>query len=139
MNTTTTTLAFKVMLSAAIVTLCLGSVGARAQHDNHDPQIRSEPVPVPKTSPSEPDAGVAGTGVEAIPAPEFGDDVFAHILFNQFEGRTNGPDNEFRWDMEAWIGTDMNKLFFKSEGFLENGQVSDGITELLYSRPIPFL
>jgi len=62
-----------------------------------------------------------------------------HVLFNQFEGRTNGPDNEFRWDGQGWIGTDMNKLWFKSEGFLENGKVTDGDTEALYDRPIPFL
>jgi copper resistance protein B len=41
--------------------------------------------------------------------------------------------------MEAWIGTDMNKLWFKSEGFVENGKASDGISEALYDRPIPFL
>ncbi|MDO8431478.1 MAG: copper resistance protein B [Candidatus Binatus sp.] len=67
------------------------------------------------------------------------DRVFYHLLFNQLEGRTNGPDNEFRWDGEAWIGTDLNRLWFKSEGSFENGQASDGITEALYARPIPHL
>jgi len=67
------------------------------------------------------------------------DPIFYHLLFNQLEGRTNGPDSEFRWDGEGWIGTDMNKLWFKSEGFEENGRVSDGITEALYDRPIPYL
>jgi copper resistance protein B len=66
-------------------------------------------------------------------------DIFWHVLFNQLEGRTNGPDNEFRWDGEGWIGTDMNKLWFKSEGFVENGKASDGITEALYDHPIPHL
>jgi copper resistance protein B len=65
--------------------------------------------------------------------------IFGHVLFNQFEGRTNGPDDEFRWDGEGWIGTDMNKLWFKSEGFFENGRTTDGDTEALYDRPIPFL
>jgi len=65
--------------------------------------------------------------------------VFGHVLFSQLEGRTNGPDNEFRWNGEGWVGTDMNKLWIKSEGFLENGKVTDGDTEALYSRPIPYL
>jgi len=65
--------------------------------------------------------------------------ILMHCLFDQFEGRTNGPDNEFRWDGEGWIGTDMNKLWLKSEGFVEHGQASDGDTEALYDRPIPFL
>jgi copper resistance protein B len=71
--------------------------------------------------------------------PVMDNPIMGHILFNQLEGRTNGPDNEFRWDGEGWIGTDMNKLWFKSEGFVENGKASDGITEALYDRPIPFL
>ncbi|HZC24733.1 MAG TPA: copper resistance protein B, partial [Candidatus Binatia bacterium] len=64
---------------------------------------------------------------------------FVHVLFDQFEGRTNGPDNELRWDGEGWVGTDMNRLWLKSEGFAENGTVSDGDHEALYDRPIPHM
>jgi copper resistance protein B len=97
-------------------------------------------------------APYAQPGSSVIPSPEptptypkeepssMGEDrIFYHLLFNQLEGRTNGPDNEFRWDGEGWVGTDMNKLWFKSEGFVENGKASDGITEALYDRPIPHL
>jgi copper resistance protein B len=62
--------------------------------------------------------------------------IIGHLLLNQFEWRGNGPDNAFRWDGEGWIGTDMNKLWLKSEGFYENGKVSDGLQEALYDRPI---
>ena len=65
--------------------------------------------------------------------------IFSHVLLDQFEGRTNGPDNELRWDGEAWIGTDMNKLWLKSEGFSDNTAVSDGDHEALYDRPIPHM
>lgn len=131
--------ATSLILAAVVATLGLGSVGAHAQERTHDSQIRSEPIPVAEPVASEPGASAPGVAAGAMPALELGDDVVAHVLFNQLEGRTNGPDNALRWDMEAWIGTDMNKLFFKSEGFLENGKASDGITELLYGRPIPFL
>ena len=60
--------------------------------------------------------------------------IIWHLLFDQFEGRTNGPDNEFRWDGEGWLGTDMNKLWFKSEGFVEHGRMTDGDQEALYDR-----
>jgi copper resistance protein B len=63
--------------------------------------------------------------------------IFYHLLFDQLEGRTNGPDNEFRWDGEGWVGTDMNKLWFKSEGFVEHGRMTDGDQEALYDHPIP--
>lgn len=69
--------------------------------------------------------------------PDMGNQVFAHVLLDQFEGRTNGSDNELRWDGEGWIGTDMNKLWLKSEGFSDNTTVSDGDHEALYDRPIP--
>ena len=62
--------------------------------------------------------------------------IFGHVLFDQMEGRTNGPDNEFRWDGEGWIGTDMDRLWFKSEGFVERGLATDGDQEALYDRPI---
>jgi copper resistance protein B len=63
--------------------------------------------------------------------------IFAHVLFDELEGRTNGPDNELRWDGEAWVGTDMNRLWLKSEGFVSSSTVSDGDHEALYDRPIP--
>lgn len=73
------------------------------------------------------------------PPPVEDNTIFYHVLFNQLEGRTNGPDNEFRWDGEGWIGTDMNKIWFKSEGVVEHGKMSDGDQEVLYDRPIPYL
>ena len=65
--------------------------------------------------------------------------IFYHLILNQFEGRTNGSDNEFRWDSEGWIGTDMHRFVVKSEGFFEKGLATDGITEAFYSHPIPRL
>jgi len=65
--------------------------------------------------------------------------IFAHLLVSQFEGRTAGPGAEFRWDAEGWAGTDANKLWVKSEGAVHGGRVHDGDQELLYDRPIPRL
>ena len=65
--------------------------------------------------------------------------IFTHLMLDQFEDRTNGPDNELRWDGEGWIGSDMNRLWLKSEGFSDNSTVSDGDQEALYDRPIPHL
>ncbi len=63
--------------------------------------------------------------------------IFYHALFDELEGRTNGTETEFRWDGEAWAGTDMDRLWLKSEGFVERGKATDGDTEALYDRPIP--
>jgi copper resistance protein B len=84
-------------------------------------------------------SGNAAATVPAIEPPVMDNQIFTHVLFDQLEGRTNGPNNSLRWDGEGWIGTDMNRLWLKSEGFLNNDTVSDGQLEVLYDRPIPRL
>jgi copper resistance protein B len=65
------------------------------------------------------------------------DKVLAHVLFDQLEGRASASGNLLRWDAEGWVGSDMNRLWIKSEGFAGNGPVSDGDHEALYDRPVP--
>jgi len=84
----------------------------------------------------QPSAQSAASQTMATP-PMMDSKVYVHVLFDQFEGRTNGSDSEFRWDGEAWAGTDMSKLWLKSEGFVNNGEMTDGDHEALYDRPIP--
>lgn len=109
------------LLSAAVLGICFNPSVGYAQSAPTASQVRLDPGDVG----SEP--------------PVMDNQIFGHVLFDQLEGRTNGPDNEFRWDGEGWIGTDMNKLWFKSEGFLEHGKAADGDSEGLYDHPIPFL
>lgn len=66
------------------------------------------------------------------------DRIYSHVLFDELEGRFDSADS-FRWDGEAWIGTDINRLWIKSEGFAVPEGTKDGDQELLYDRPIsPF-
>lgn len=68
------------------------------------------------------------------------DRLYAHGILNQFEGRANGGDGTyFRWDGQAWAGTDYNRLWLKSEGRYNvngKGRTSDGDHEVLYSRSV---
>lgn len=69
--------------------------------------------------------------------PVMDNGIYAHALLDQFEGRWSGRNQEFRYDGQAWVGTDMNKLWLKSEGFVTpDGRFSDGQHEILYDRPI---
>lgn len=78
-----------------------------------------------------------GTGFPDYGMPVMDNQIYSHLLFDQLEGRTNGPDTELRWDGEGWSGTDFNRLWIKSEGFYnEHGQVEDGDHEVLYDRPV---
>jgi copper resistance protein B len=109
------------LLAAAIALTCIGSTIAQAQ------------LPSPSAM------AHSSSSVPGWEPPVMDNPIIWHVLLNQLEGRTNGPDNEFRWDGQGWIGTDMNKLWFKSEGFVEHGKATDGDTEALYDHPIPFL
>jgi copper resistance protein B len=81
-------------------------------------------------------------GGDASSAAPFGqpvadDRVYVHGLLDEFEGRFGGgSESSFRWDGEAWVGGDTNRLWLKSEGFAEGGRVEDGEHELLYARAI---
>ncbi len=87
--------------------------------------------------PSAPEPAPAQT--PGWPPPVRDNVVIAHIMLDQLEGRTNGSENVFRWDGEGWIGTDMNRLWIKSEGFAGQDGVSDGDQEALYDRPLPHI
>lgn len=75
---------------------------------------------------------------DAAPFGEPVDDdrVFVHALLDELEGRFGSADIPFRWDGEAWVGTDTNRLWLKSEGFAVDGRMQDGDHELLYARAI---
>ena len=63
--------------------------------------------------------------------------IFTHVLLDQLEGRVGGGQQDFRWQGQAWTGTDHDKLWLKTEGFLkQSGNVEDGRHELLYDRAI---
>jgi len=78
-----------------------------------------------------------GGATEAAPFGDPIDDqhIYYHATLNQLEGRL-GADNGFRWEGEAWAGTDTNRLWLKSEGTTAKGDIEDGQHELLYDRPI---
>lgn len=61
--------------------------------------------------------------------------IYTHALLDELEGRF-GANSSFRWEGEAWVGTDTNRLWLKSEGETNGGDIEDGQHELLYDRPI---
>ncbi len=79
-----------------------------------------------------------GAASEAAPfgSPVDDEHVWFHALLDQFEGRV-GADRAFHWEGETWAGTDTNRVWFKTEGAVDDhGRLEDGRYELLYSRPI---
>ena len=65
-------------------------------------------------------AAMPGMKTGGAVQPVMDQEIFAHALFNQLEGRWNGSNTEFRWDGQGWVGTDYDKLWIKSEGTLQS-------------------
>lgn len=87
-----------------------------------------------------PAATAPGSAASAAPfgMPMNDETVFAHLLVDQFEARL-GDSSALRWDAQAWVGTDENRLYLLTEGERHEGTITDGQQELLYDRPLsPF-
>ena len=89
-------------------------------------------------APAAPETPQLMTAVEpgAVMPPVMDSGVTAHVLLDQLEGRFNGSNPEFRWDGQGWAGTDLDKLWIKSEGTFSNGTLTDGQQQFLYDRAI---
>jgi copper resistance protein B len=106
----------RILLAATLLT----SLASRAVAQTPVPTYDSAPMP--------------GTAMDTgMPQPVHDNGILAHVLFDQFEGR----NTDFRWDGQGWLGTDYDKLWVKSEGFVRSdGRVDDGRHEFLYDRAI---
>ncbi len=127
----------RVLLAAGLI-LYVGAA-ARVRADGSPATggpVYGQPAPALPMLPANPSPKDLSPEAAPYGPPVMDNMIFGHVLFDQMEGRTNGLDNEFRWDGEGWVGTDMNKLWFKSEGFIERGYTTDGDQEALYDRPI---
>ena len=84
-------------------------------------------------------AEIAAAGTLAAPfGPPIDDErVYLHALLDEFEYRSAGGMNSGRWEGEAWAGTDIDRLWIKSEGeIVRDGAVTHGQHEVSYDRPI---
>jgi copper resistance protein B len=63
--------------------------------------------------------------------------IITHALLDQAEGRWNGRNTDFRYDGQLWSGTDLNKIWLKSEGTVTHqGKFTDGQHEFLLDHAI---
>ena len=92
-------------------------------------------APAAQTPPAK-DQPAPGMELGGAVQPVMDQTIFAHLFFNELEGRFNGSNTEFRWDGQGWVGTDYDKLRIKSEGTLSKGALDDGQQQFLYDRAI---
>ena len=69
-------------------------------------------------------------------AMENDDPVLTKVMFNEMEIRRTSGDSVLAWDVEAWLGRDIDKLWFKAEGERDDGESTTNEYQLLYSRAV---
>ena len=62
--------------------------------------------------------------------------VFGMLLFERLEAWDASPGTGLAWDAQAWMGTDINRLWIRSEGEQVAGELESAGLELLYGRSV---
>jgi copper resistance protein B len=131
-----------------------GAAGAQQPHTHADRTIgdtgSAEPRPTPEQgsehAPAEslPPYLRPPTAEERAQAfPDLGDSAHAmhedpfttFLLFDRFEAqRADDADDTADWDVTAWAGHSLRRLWMRSEGERREGRTEDADLELLYGR-----
>lgn len=72
------------------------------------------------------------------PMPMHTNPPTGYLAFNQNEWRVGDGDQRYHWDTEAWYGTSLDRLWFKSEGSLDtgSGELEDTEIQALYGHAV---
>lgn len=67
------------------------------------------------------------------------DPLLTNVLVDQLEIRVADGDTPLVWDVEGWLGKDLNKIWLKTEGEYIDGHFEEAELQALYSRAVaPF-
>lgn len=103
------------MKSLVVTIALLASGSAYAQHHAHDP---------------------ASHGESAHGESAHDNSVQSYVLFNRLEGFDADHGAGLEWEAQAWVGTDTDKLWVRSEGERIDGRTEAAGVEALYGRPV---
>lgn len=98
----------------------------------------------PTTAPAEPRTPVPPVTDQdraaAIPPPQghpaHDNTIQRFVLLDRFEAWDADPGTGLAWEGQAWIGTDLDRLWLRSEGERVDGQTESADLEVLYGRSI---
>lgn len=98
----------------------------------HDmPKPSDEPrEPIPPITPADRAAAFPDVGGHAV----HDDSIHYYALFNRLEAWNADPGTGFAWEGQGWVGTDLNRLWVRSEGERVDGETESADLEVLYGR-----
>ncbi len=129
----------------------LAGAPAAAQHEQHAPAAAEPPAPPARHSEpaahAEHAAAPTSTSVteaeRAAAFPDLGDmrmsDMMLEnplnrlVLLDRFESH-DATGSPLSWDLDAWVGRDLTKLWIRSEGERRDGETERAEVELLFGK-----
>jgi len=68
--------------------------------------------------------------------PMFQDDPVLSKVMSEFEYVSEQGGNALEWDIDAWVGRDLYKVWLKTSGEVTDSEVEEANVELVYSRAV---
>ena len=97
----------------------------------------SEPVAQPRTPiPAVTDADRAAAAPPSGGHPAHDNSIQHYVLMDRLEGWDADPGTGTAWAVQGWLGTDLNRLWLRSEGERVDGRTESADLEVLYGRSV---
>ncbi|WP_440582540.1 copper resistance protein B, partial [Xanthomonas hortorum] len=99
----------------------------------HGPAAPTQPrTPIPAVTDADRKAAIAPEHAH----PVHDNSIKSYVLLNRLETWDADPGTGLGWEGQGWIGTDLNRVWLRSEGERTDGQTESADLEVLYGRSI---
>lgn len=106
--------------------------GQAAQHASHHAASAMPRTPIPPVT----DADRAAAVPPPHDHPVHDDTIRSLLVFDRLEGWSAGQGTGAAWDGKLWIGTDVDRLWVRSEGEQQHGRLRTAELEVLYGHSV---
>jgi copper resistance protein B len=141
-------IAARVLLAAALLAGAPALAAAQQQPppDPHAGHVHpSPPAAPPAAAPAEPaglpsfippvtDADRAAAFPDVHGHTVHDDVIRAFVLADELEWRAGGDRDGAHWDLDGWIGKDVQRLWFRTEGISEGDRLDEAHAHVLYGH-----
>ncbi|MDR6840695.1 copper resistance protein B [Pseudoxanthomonas sacheonensis] len=101
-------------------------------HGAESPAPTQPRTPIPAVT----DADRAAAAPPSGGHPAHDNSIQHHVLLDRLEGWDADPGAGTAWAMQGWLGTDLNRLWLRSEGERVDGRTESADLEVLYGRSV---
>ncbi len=90
------------------------------------------PASIPPVTPEDRQAAFPPVTVQPI----MDDEIHSLVLLDRFEWQRQSGSGGPSWEARGWIGGDLNRFWFRTEGEADHGDVGDAEAHVMYGRAV---